>query len=173
MDAYIPSPATSSACCYVPAKDEPWQAVRGTQTLVWYYAPAHQPQVKRASSVAQPITFFIVNTPELEGLERLRTFTTWQDNWDAEGSAAPKAETLATAAKVFSLLAMHRVPQVTLTAEGHPMFTYGAPFHGEVVVTGRDTFDYFFANDTAPEGEDVQFNGTALPTALTDYLRSA
>ncbi|AHE55927.1 hypothetical protein NX02_21475 [Sphingomonas sanxanigenens DSM 19645 = NX02] len=71
---------------------------------------------------------------------------------------------------MFSLLSVYRAPQVTLTAEGHPMFVYAKPCSGEVIMTESGKFDYFFSDDDAPSDEDVAFDGLELPPALVDYI---
>lgn len=105
-------------------------------------------------------------------LARLRKFKGWTDNWDGEGSKAPNPAVLDSAGTILGLLAMHRVPSVALSAEGHPMFIYGAPIHGEVVVTGRDTFDYAFMSDDGPEHEGATLTNGSLPAELIKHLQS-
>lgn len=124
----------------------------------------------RDGSESLPPSFVITNHPAQAGLQRLRTFRGWKDNWDAEGSKGPELDVLNFADQVFSLLAIHNVPEVTLTAEGHPMFVYGAPVKGEVIVTGNKTISYFFLENDAPEGEDVLI-GSFLPDDLIATIR--
>lgn len=171
MDAYIPTAQTVAPCVAAAANDQPWHRLNATQTLVWYAAPSTSRR-SGYSSIDQhpPLTFFIVNAPELAGLERLRVFKDWSDDWDAEGGKAPASGVVDAASKVFSLLSLHKVPQVTLTPDGHPMFVYGAPLNGEVIVTSETSFDYFFADDAAPYGEDVPFDGSSLPQDLLSYI---
>ena len=172
MDVYFPVYDTVKPCIIVAADDRPWRTLASTQTLFWHRAPAPAHGQARSSYAEQGTTYFILNAPAHEGLERLRAFRGWSDNWDAEGSKAPHPTALDFASKVFGLLAVHRSPEVTLTADGHPMFVYGAPVNGEVVVTGPGTIDYFFADDGAPEGEDVAINEGALPRELVSHLHS-
>lgn len=173
MDAYIPTSETVKPAFFVPENDQPWRQISGTQTLMWY--PAVKPAEERTlSSSNKAVTHFIVlDNPSHAGLNRLRTFRDWPDNWDAEGSKAPDNQVLEFATKVFGLLCLYRVPSVTLSADGLPMFVYGAPIRGEVVVTSTSTIDYFFADDGAPEGDGVPVDHGALPSELVEYLRNA
>lgn len=173
MDAYLPVLDTIKPCISSPAVDEPWRACSGTRTLFWYKSPSQVQRVGRSSLDREIASFVIVEAPVHAGLERLRSFGGWQDNWDAEGSRAPEIGVLDFASKVFGLLSIHRAPEVTLSADGHPMFIYGAPLDGEVVVTGINTIDYFFADDASPDGEDVALDESGLPADLLDYLRTA
>lgn len=172
MDAYVPVSDTVRPCIGSPALDQPWFQFAGTQTVLRYSAPGPEPR-RGVSSVGSEIqTFIILDHPAQDGLQRLRTFKGWQDNWDAEGGLAPDPAVIDSATTVFGLLSLHRVPDVALSAQGHPMFVYGAPISGEVVVTGVDELDYFFADDNAPEGEGVRLSREGLPAELVDYLVS-
>ena len=173
MDAYLPLCDTVKPCLSVRGNDQPWRSVSDTQTLAWYFAPKQTSKHGLSTQGQKIATFVVMDNPALAGLERLRTFKGWQDNWDAEGSKAPNPDVVDSSSRIFSLLAVHKVPSVTLSAEGHPMFVYGAPLNGEVVVTGIDTIDYFFADDASPEGEDVTVPHGALPDDLIAYLHSA
>lgn len=173
MDNYLPVCDTVKPSLSIAANDQPWRALSDTHSLLWYATPrvSHNPGL---SSVGEAIhTFVVVQNPVLAGLERLRAFRSWKDNWDAEGSKAPDPAVLETASKIFALLSVHRVPTVALSADGDPMFIYGAPLHGEVVVTGIDQIDYFFADDGAPEGESVGVGNATLPIDLIAHLHSA
>lgn len=172
MDVYLPVCDTIKPALAVLADDQPWVASSGTQSLMWYRVPARAQRHGRSSKLEQVTTFVIVDHPAHAGLERLRKFRGWTDNWDAEGSKAPDPAALDFASKVFGLLAVHRLPEVTLAADGRPMFVYGHPLAGEVVVTGPSTIDYFFADDNSPEGESVTLEAETLPSALVSYLRS-
>lgn len=167
MDCYLPINETVTSHP-VSAVDQPFQAVTSTQTIMWVSAPAAPRQFGAPSE--KKLTFFIVDSPELEGLQRLRSFKGWSDNWDAEGGKAPDPAIIDEASKVYSLLSRFRVPQVTLTADGLPMFAYGSPLRGEVVMTGAGKLDYFFAADGAPADEEVDFDGQSLPVELTQYI---
>jgi hypothetical protein len=173
MDAYIPICDTVRPSISVSANDEPWHPLLGTQTLYWFVTPA--PAYSQGlSSVNQAVhTFVILDHPAAAGLERLRTFKGWADNWDAEGGKAPDADTVDFATKVFSLLAVHNVPNITLGTNGHPMFLYNGKIKGEVIVTSGQTIDYFFADDEAPEGEDVLLSDGFLPEELVGYIRAS
>lgn len=173
MDAYLPACDTLTPSIVVPAKDQPWHVVAGTQSLFWRKVPAPSRVSPLSSHPKQVTTFAILEGPAHAGLERLRAFRGWTDNWDAEGAKAPDPNAIDFASKVFGLLALHRTPEVTLNAEGHPMFIYGTPLNGEVVVTGPGTIDYFFAHDDAPEGENVALEGVTLPTNLVSFLHTA
>ena len=173
LDAYLPVCDTIKPCLAASANDQPWRTLSNTQTLFCYLAP--RPSVKHGlSSHDEKIsTFVVLDSPALAGLERLRTFKGWENNWDAEGAKAPEPQVVDFATKVFSLLSVHRVPTVTLNAEGQPMFVYTGSHPGEVVVTSVDRFDYFFAQDDAPEREDMTLVHATLPDDLIAYLRPA
>lgn len=174
MDAYLPLPVTTTVRMPVSGNDMPWEIASGTQTIIWQSAHVTRRSVQNSSFFEeQPPTFFIVNVPEIQGLHRLRTIRGWRENWDGEGGKAPDPATVDTASVVFGILSVHRPPQIALSAEGHPMFLYGAPLNGEVVVTSPGTIDYFFADDGAPEGEDVKFDGFNLPQDLLDHISVA
>lgn len=174
MDAYLPISDTVKPCVTASANDLPWHLLSGTQTLFWYSTPT--PRVGAAlSSMHQQsrTTFVIVDQPAHQGLERLRTFRGWGENWDAEGGKAPDPTVIDFASQVLGLLSIHRAPEVTLNADGQPMFVYGKPLNGEITVTAPGTIDYFFADDNAPEGEDVAMIDGSLPQSLISYLHSA
>lgn len=171
MDAYAPLAQTFMPCAYAPANDQPWSAVTRTETVVWFATrPADQ---GRFASTKKVPTFFILDAPSHAGLERLHSFKGWKDNWDAEGGVAPDPRVIDAASQVFSLLAIHKVPQVGLSSDGHPMFLYGGSHRGEVVVTGVNTIEYYFANVGGPSAEDVVFDGERLPDEVVNYLGSA
>lgn len=172
MDAYTPVVNSVTPCMQSPALDEPWQIVHSTQTLIWYRADAQPVANAGYSSTGKirPLTFFLVESPEIAGLERLRSFKGWADNWDGEGSKAPAADVLDASTKIFSLLSVHRVPKVMLTADGQPMFSFSGDVRGEVVMTAVDRFDYFFAGPGEPADEDVHFDGFSLPAQLTEHI---
>jgi len=172
MDAYSPVAQTVIPHVSSSVEDQPWRTMAGTQTVLWHAGPSAI-RGTGYSSIKKPITFFLVDAPELAGLERLRAFKTWSDNWDAEGAKAPDPNLIDVASQVFSLLSVRRVPQVTLTADGHPMFVYGAPLQGEVVVTDLNKIDYFFAEENAPSDEDVAFDGSSLPLELLHYIEAS
>jgi hypothetical protein len=173
MDAYIPICDTVRPGISVSANDEPWDPLLATQTVYWFITPAPT-HVYGLSSVNKPVhTFVVLQHPAAAGLERLRTFKNWSDNWDAEGGKAPDPKTIDFATKVFSLLAVHSVPNITLSADGHPMFLYGENVRGEVVVTSDQTIDYFFDDEEAPEGDGVYLPHGLLPEELVGYIRSA
>lgn len=167
MDCYLPINETVTSHP-VAALDQPFRSVTSTQTIMWAYAPTEARQFGGRGE--KKLTFFIIDSPELVGLERLRSFKGWSDNWDAEGGKAPDPAVIDEASKVYSLLSRFRVPQVTLTADGLPMFAYGSPLRGEVVVTGLGKLDYFFAAEGAPADEEVDFDGESLPAELTQYI---
>lgn len=171
MDAYVPIADSLTPAITTPANDQPWRTIGGTRTLLWFNSAAARGTA--GYSAAPQATFFLFDAPELAGLERIRSFATWGDNWDAEGARAPNPAVLNDACLMFSLLAVHKVPQVTLTAEGHPMFAFDGAVQGEVVMTEPGKFDYFFAADGAPSDEGVAFDGNALPKELLDYINPA
>lgn len=172
MDAYLPVHDTVKPSLTVLVSDHPWRSEPRTQTLVWYMAPRER--VSRGlSSTAEIKSFLVIDSPALAGLERLRTFKGWGDNWDAEGAKAPNPDVVDFASKVFGLLSVYRTPEVGLSSDGYPMFIYGQPYAGEILVSGPSSFDYFFANDDACEGEDVSLEDGALPAKLVASLHTA
>lgn len=173
MEAYLPICETATPVMMTTANDQPWRRLSGTQTVFWWKTTNNSNPAGLSSVSSEIREFFIVNNPTLIGLQRLRAFRSWGDNWDGEGSKAPNAEAVDFASKILGLLAMHRVPAVSLSADGSPMFIYGEPLNGEVVVTGRDRFDYFFAADNAPEVENASLSNNSLPGDLIAYLQSA
>jgi len=170
MDAYLPTLNTFAPSAYVADIGEIWDRVHGTRTVIYRYGEA-RPTTERLLTSSLNRTFFFndVDSPELAGLERLRSFQRWGENWDAEGSAAPNPEILDAASRVFSLLSVHAVPQVTLTPEGLPAFLYEGATSGEVIVTGPMMIDYFFTGD-GPFDDDVDISADILPTALIEQL---
>lgn len=173
MDAYLPIHDTLQPSVSVSANDEPWKPLTGTRTLLWYTAPAHA-RMSSGSSTGRPVSFFIIGEhPAAAGLERLRKFKGWPDNWDAEGAKAPRDKAVDFATKVFGLLSSHRIPSVTLDVDGNPMFVYEGQHRGEIVITGDQTFDYFFHADDAPEKEDATLSEGYLPSELISYISSA
>lgn len=173
MDAYAPIVDTLQPRISVPADAQPWSLASTTRTIFWRLAPAARAGGGRSSRGEPVSTFVIVDGPAHAGLERLRTFSSWQDNWDAEGSKAPDKAILDFASNVYGLLSVHRVPEVTLSADGHPMLIYGAPLNGEIIITGENTMDYFFESDEGPDEEGATLDEGALPENLTSYLHSA
>lgn len=173
MVDYTPIPNSYTPSAYVTYVDEPWRAGRGTQTMVFYKGAAPA-RMHGATSVggASDLTFVFIDTPVLAGLDRLRRFQNWKDNWDAEGARAPDPVALDTASKVFSLLSVHAVPDVTLDVDGNPMLIFNAPVRGEVVVTSPQSIDYFFVDGRAPYGEAVPFDGEHLPQELAAYVKA-
>jgi hypothetical protein len=171
MDAYAPIAQTFTPCAYAPANDQPWSAVTRTETIVWFATSASDRRVAATSNGVPK--FYVLSAPSHAGLERLHSFKGWQDNWDAEGGIAPDNRVIDVASQVFSLLALHEVPKVGLSSDGYPMFMFSGLHRGEVVVTGVDTIEYFFANPGGPSGEDVAFDGDKLPEAISDYLGNA
>lgn len=173
MDAYTPLPDSFTPYASVTQLDEPWRSGWGTQTVVFFKGPAPTKTVGTSSlGSAGDLSFVLIDTPVLAGLDRLRTFRDWQDNWDAEGARAPDVETLNAASKVFSLLAAHSVPNVTLDSDGQPMLVFNGTLRGEVVMTSPSTLDYFFMDDDAPYGENATFVGDQLPPELVSYIKA-
>jgi hypothetical protein len=173
MDVYLPIQDTLRPSVSTAALDEPWRLETGTQTVFWLTAPAAA-RIGGASSLGGPVSLFVITEhPASAGLERLRNFKGWPDNWDAEGAKAPCDSTIDFATKVFGLLSLHRTPEVTLDVAGNPMLLYNGAIQGEVIVTSDSTFDYFFESDDAPDGENIELSNGYLPRDLVSYISSA
>lgn len=123
------------------------------------------------SSEGRMPTYAILALPPLAGLERLRSFADFPENWNGEGGARPDRATVDAATKVYGLLAAVKLPQVSLNSLGQPMFLYDGACRGEIVVTSADTLDYYFDDDDAPCGDDVAFQGQ-LPLDVIRYIRA-
>jgi len=108
-------------------------------------------------------------------LDRLRSFKSWPANWDAEGAPKPDADTIDAATNLLALLnAIGVLPAVQLNAEAQPLFTFhSAGIDGEVTVTSPSTLDFYFHGDDPVAGADVEFNGSRLPTGVTERLSAA
>lgn len=170
MDAYPNYAPTVAPSADTSSIGDLWDRAAGSQTVIWIYQ-RQDALPKRVSTVGDDFVFHTMSSPALAGLERLRAFEGWSANWDAEGSAAPNLAALDAASRVFSLLSIHAVPQVTLTPEGLPAFLYGGAINGEVVVTSASTIEYFFADDDLFE-QDVDISDNTLPSALRAKLTS-
>lgn len=177
MDAYHPVVDSVRPHIAAQASDEPWTLSRGagTRTIFWYSIPS-SPRGSGWSSLDQPMkTFFFAYDPAHAGLQRLRTFRNWKDNWDGEGAPAPEKEALDTSTKVLALLvASGASPKVQLNSDGLPVFSiYGDGLDGEVVVTSKDTIEYYFHGDEPVGQSDVPFDGVKLPDELICQLASS
>ena len=156
----------------VPAIDDnlSWRIANGSQTIVFVFATLGH-ELKSLSSVTgtPPVEFGVVDNAILAGFDRLRAFRTWNENWDAEGGRAPDPLVVDAATKVYSLLALHKLPAVDLTPDGMPQFLYDGLTRGEVIVTSDTTLDYFFA-DGGPADENVSIVAGTLPPDLVEHL---
>ena len=161
--SYVPTPSDD-----IPG----WSIAHGSMSIfvVRGTAPALLKQLSSFTQNAPPTEFCFVENAVLAGFQRLCSFRTWNDNWDAEGSRAPNPAVVDAATKVYSLLASHAVPNVQLSPDGYPMFLYDdGKLEGEIAVIATDRLEYYFTGD-GPSDEDVAFTGDALPVELISHL---
>lgn len=168
MDAYVTTLDSFTPSAYVQTLDELWEPKFETET-VWYveHAPVRAAVVSSTSTQASLTDFWLADVPVLAGLERLRSFQGYEDNWDGEGGASPEAAAVETAVQLFSLLSNHAVPQVSLNSLGQLMLVYNSPQSGEIVITGPQRFSYFFSGEEELFADDEPFSGNLPDDLLT------
>ena len=105
-------------------------------------------------------------------LNRLRTFASWQENWDGEGAAAPNLNAIDIASNFLSLWSPDKIkPEIVLTHDGLPMFVIdNGKMIGEIIVNPDKTLDYFFeyADGSMKGDEAVPFDVNRKPSLLSE-----
>lgn len=146
--------ATSGATLYVGNFEA------GTQNL---------PSFTQVPSVNAPVS------SALKAIERLRKFEGWGDNWDAEGSPAPEAESLDAAVVLVGFLKQQKLEiAATLESQGKPMlFISGDGGEGEVTVNSARSIDFvLFGVNGDDAGTDIAFDMNSIPNQLADSLHA-
>lgn len=163
------------AAYYQPSKDEPYRNWAGTKTsefVVKVDLPIKRAVASSSNDVRSKFSTELSAT--MSALNRLRTFKTWKENWDAEGAPAPDSDSIEAATQVLSLLALENVaPTVTLNSDGKPMLLINQwGLDGEITVTEPGEVEFFFDADE-PLGDVVPFTGHALPEVLVNVFAAA
>lgn len=124
-----------------------------------------------------PIVQVALKTAAVAALERLRTFRTWEGNWDAEGAPAPSVDAVDAASNLIGFLRSFPItPTAMLDADGCPMLllTY-AGGSGEITVKADGTVEFVLdVPGSEVESEvEVPFDNDALPPSLADVMKRA
>lgn len=113
-------------------------------------------------------------TRSVSALQRLRTFSGWAANWDAEGAPAPDQEAIEAAANMLGHLRSFPIePIATLDALGRPMFLlHYTGGEGEISFTSGDTFEFVIdvPGDDSEVETELHFDKSGLPEKLEAVL---
>lgn len=112
----------------------------------------------------------------IQALQRLRMFSTWKENWDAEGAPAPDLDAIEAASNLLGFMKSYQIdPTAMLDAFGKPMFLFNLQgVEAEINLTTGDELDYLFVPQQP--GEElvevgVPFDKTSMPASLDEILR--
>lgn len=127
-----------------------------------------------ASRFEQAFDSVKATSSAIRALERLRTFSTWKANWDAEGAPTPDKDAIEAASNLLGYLKNYNIePTAMLDSLGKPLFLFS---HGasdaEISVLSRNMIEFLFVDgetDRAVE-VDVQFDGVGMPPELESAL---
>lgn len=104
--------------------------------------------------------------------DRLAVMSKWGNNWDAEGSEAPRLETFPLAAKLIdALVVSDAVPYLCLTPLGKPMLIFTRQ-KGEIIVTSAASIDYYFEGLDDDDTTEITYRGGELPENLRKVLEA-
>lgn len=139
-------------------------------------SPIDQLSISSCSTPVFRRAYAPVSTPAgVLALQRLRTFLTWSDNWDAEGAPAPDPKAIEAAQQILGFIQSYSVQLSTmLDANGHPMFFLRFPGgEGEININGDHLIDFAI---TLPNAEteaetDLEVSSEGLPPALTAVMQ--
>lgn len=114
-------------------------------------------------------------TAPVRAIERLRSFKSYGENWDAEGAPAPNPEAIDAAVNLVGFLAPFRGRlRVALDALGQPLILLSAgAAEAELTVVDERRIEFSVLGDTDDADVDVIFDGTTLPERLRGPLVSA
>lgn len=157
---------TSSIPAYVQTVDEDWEPMVATETI-WYVEDRPSVKFPAVTTSEQSVAWdFYDYSGALAGLDRIRSFFSYIENWDGEGGLAPPRASVNTAIAIFSLVSNHRVPQVSMNSQGEPMMVFGGKHSGEIVVTGASQYSFYFSGPDELHGDEVFFDGSLDPLLM-------
>lgn len=105
----------------------------------------------------------------VRALSRLRTFASWNADWDADGAPAPDRRSIDSAALMLGFLVtkLGRTPNVALNGDGEPTFTIlDGEFELAVTVVSENEAAYFVAYGDQERGGLAEFDRRTLPPEL-------
>lgn len=109
----------------------------------------------------------------VRALSRLRTFGSWNANWDGDGAPAPDQEALKSAALMLGFLdsKLGRTPHVALNGDGEPTFTVlDGEFELAVTIVSENEAAYLVAHGAEERGGLAEFDGRTLPPELASAV---
>lgn len=108
-------------------------------------------------------------------MERLRSFKTWDENWDGEGAPKPDHDIINAAIRLFSLLAPGAQEfGVSLDSNSIPTFyVRDSVYTGHIAVEREDEISFFFRKHDGEviEEYEVRFGQREIPPPLQAALR--